>query len=179
MNEKFHLFTLKIYPASKVIVRDTDRPVHWKQRGFKSSEHLRIQEHSQDRWSHTFSREWTCCFCRSSRAWHWVSRDSLSSSILTTLSFSRLRSLSRSLMAASWVIWVACRLLIWPTTGPNQEAHVRHRLNCCPAQNSTKNKRKFDRRLSFSQSNISLFSYLLFCPDLSNFFSTRLLPVLY
>ena len=71
--------------------------------------------------THTFSRDWSCCFCLSSRAWLWLCRDSLSSSILSTLSFSRFRSLSRSLMAASWVIWVACRLLIWPMTEQSRQ----------------------------------------------------------
>ncbi|TNN56126.1 hypothetical protein EYF80_033676 [Liparis tanakae] len=44
-------------------------------------------------------------------AWLWLCRDSLSSSILSTLSFSRLRSLSTSLMAASWVIWFKAECL--------------------------------------------------------------------
>lgn len=72
-------------------------------------------------YTHTFSRDRSCCFCLSSRAWLWLCRDSLSSSILSTLSFSRFRSLSRSLMAASWVIWVACRLLIWPMTEQSRQ----------------------------------------------------------
>lgn len=113
--------------------------------------------------THTFCRQWTCCFCRSSRAWHWVSRDSLSSSILPTLSFSRLRSLSRSLMAASWVIWVACRLLIWPMN--HEPRHVRgtrpvprgHQLLLKFQPFCSKNKRKFDWQLTVSYRGSSFY----------------------
>ncbi len=73
----------------------------------------------------TFSRERICCLCLSSSVWHFFCNAPRSSSRRNTLSFSRDFSDSRSRMTASWVIWVACRLPIWP--GRQRESR---RQNC-------------------------------------------------